>query len=122
MVKIEDKKSEKDELVTKKYLDSKLSCLDKKFDDKFEYLDKKIDKVIHYMNLKFESIEEKLIKLDSINTGLERIAKTLDWLVGKYKKFDEEHVILSEQNERINNRLDIHEDRISGLEQRTISP
>ena len=87
----------------------------------FDAIDKKLDKTIHYMNLKFDSIEEKLTKLDTIDQRLESIMKTLDWLAGEYKKLDEEHVVASEQNHRVNNKLENHEGRISNLEQRVVS-
>ena len=42
--------------------------------------------------------------------------KTLDWLVGAFKKFDEEHTILSGKYSTINIKLDNHEERITTLE------
>lgn len=145
MKKILIKKQIKDELVTKKYLDIKLSPFDKKFDsidkkfdsidnrfrdidnrfkevgNRFDLIDKKLDKTVHYMNLKFDSIEEKLTKLDTIDERLESIMKTLDWLAGEYKKLDEEHVVGSEQTHRLNNKLDNHEGRIFNLEQKVVT-
>lgn len=104
------KKQKKDEFITKKYLDN---TIDK--------VDRKLDRTTNYMNLKFNVIEEKLTKLDSIDVRLESIMKTLDWLTGEYKKFNEEYIVASEQTNRVNGKLDKHEKRIFSLEQRVIA-
>jgi len=129
MKKILVKKQKKDELITKEYLDKRLSVTEKNFDNKIiglDYkinkIDKKLDRTIHYMNLKFDSIEDKLTKLDTIDKRLETITTTLAWLAGEYKKFDEEHTVLSEQNNRTNDTINNHEERISRLEQRVVTP
>lgn len=99
---------------TKKGLDS--------LDSKINNVDKKLDRTINYMNIKFNIIEEKLTKLDSIDTRLASIMDSLAWLTGEYKKFDEEHIVLTEQNSRVSVRLDSHEKRIISLEQRVVTP
>jgi len=126
-------KQKKDELVSKKYLDEKLwlmkDDLNKKIEEtkqdletKIDKVDKKLDRTTNYMNIKFNNIEEKLIKLDSIDSRLESIMESLAWLTGEYKKFDEEHTVLSEQNNRTNDTINNHEERISRLEQRVVTP
>jgi uncharacterized coiled-coil DUF342 family protein len=42
--------------------------------------------------------------------------KTLDWLVGAFKKFDEEHSILTARYSTISKTVDKHELRITNLE------
>lgn len=101
------KKQKKDELMTKTYLDERFSSFS--------------NKIINYIDLRLEPIEEKVQKIDSIDKRLESIMKTLDWLAGKYKKFDEEYVVASEQAHRVNGKLDNHEERISTLEQRVVT-
>ena len=98
---------------TKKGLDS--------LDNKIDNVDKKLDRTINYMNIKFKNIEEKLTKLDSIDTRLESIVESLAWLTGEYKKFGEEYVVASEQTNRVNGKLDNHEKRIFSLEQRVVA-
>ena len=126
-------KQKKDELVSKKYLDEKLwlmkDDLNKKIEEtkqdletKIDKVDKKLDRTTNYMNIKFNNIEEKLIKLDSIDSRLESIMESLAWLTGEYKKFDEEHTVLSEQTNRTNDTINNHEERISRLEQRVVTP
>ena len=44
--------------------------------------------------------------------------KTLDFLVGSYKKFDEEHSILTTRYSTIGKTIDNHETRISILEKK----
>ena len=51
-----------------------------------------------------------------------KVFDKLDWLIGKYNKFEAEHTVLTEQNNRTNDKLDVHEERISGLEQRVVTP
>jgi predicted nucleic acid-binding Zn-ribbon protein len=46
----------------------------------------------------------------------EQTNKNLDWLVGAFKKFDEEHTILSARYSSINKTIDNHENRITSLE------
>lgn len=43
----------------------------------------------------------------------------LDWLVGAFQKFNEEHTILSGKYSEVNEKLDNHENRISVLEKKT---
>lgn len=86
-----------------------------------DYLDKRLDKVIKYIDLRFEAVDEKLKKLDTVDERLNRIMKQLDWLVGEYKKFDEEHMILTNKYTPLNEKLENHETRISSLEQKTTS-
>jgi len=83
MKKILVKKQKKDELITKEYLDKRLSVTEKNFDNKIigldnkiNKIDKKLDRTIHYINLKFDSIEDKLTKLDTIDKRLETITTT----------------------------------------------
>jgi len=46
-------------------------------------------------------------------------AKTLDWLVGAFKKFDEEHSILTATILMTNKTMNNHELRISTLEKKS---
>lgn len=83
------------------------------FTDSESGLNKRIDRVI-------DSIDYKFNKLDKLHKDFsefkESITKRLDWLVGAFKKFDEEHTVLSHQNERATKQLENHETRIKILE------
>ena len=46
----------------------------------------------------------------------EQTNKTLDWLVGAFKKFDEEHTVLTARYLTVNKTIDNHEERIKALE------
>ncbi|MCJ7826363.1 hypothetical protein MUP56_01960 [Patescibacteria group bacterium] len=61
----------------------------------------------------FENLLEELrirIKED-IKQKLDPLNDKLDWLIGAYKKFDEEHTLL-------NSRISNHEDRIEKVEKK----
>lgn len=111
-------KHKKDELLTKNYLDKKFKVNQKYFDNEFQSFS---NRIINYVNLRLEPMEEEIKKVDSIDSRLESINKTLDWLAGKYKEFEEEHTVLTEQNSRNINKLDNHEERISNLEKRIVA-
>lgn len=100
------KKSKSDDLVSKKHLDKRLK--------------KVTDELVNYINLRLEPIDLKLLKLNSIDQRLDKILINLDWLVGKYKKFDEEHTILTGKYSEINQRIDRHEEKIVKLEKKVI--
>lgn len=56
------------------------------------------------IDAKFVTVLEKLKKLDWI-------AEKLDWLIGKYKGHDEEHILVT-------GRLSDHSDRLETIEER----
>ncbi len=83
------------------------------FTDSESGLNKRIDRVIDSIDYKFN----KLDKLhEDFNEFKEFVTKTLDWLVGAFKKFNEEHTVLSHQNLRTTKQLENHETRIKTLE------
>ena len=90
------------------------------------FLDKRFDqyhtRLMKYLNARFAATDEKLKKLDALDERLDKIMRLLDWLVGQYKKFDQEHVVLSEQSRRMTDQLENHETRIASLEKTTFSP
>ena len=65
------------------------------------------------MKTKFGEIDGRFdevnTKFDEVNTKLDKLADNMDWLVGEYKKNDEERVIMSDH-------LRDHGDRIEELE------
>src|SRR3989344_2771027 len=69
---------------------------------KFGEIDGRFDEV----NTKFDEVNTKF---DEVNTKLDKLADNMDWLVGEYKKNDEERVIMSDH-------LRDHGDRIEELE------
>lgn len=61
-------------------------------------IDKRIDGVIKYIDYKLELVDE--FKKEFVDFK-DRVMKTLDWLVGAFKKFDEEHTVMAEQIRKI---------------------
>lgn len=72
----------------------------------------------NYLNYKIETLDKKVGDFKQEFVGFkDSVLKSLDWLVGAFKKFEEEHLSLTEQNNRSNRKLDNHEERIVSLEQ-----
>lgn len=75
------------------------------------------NRLIKYIDFKTDRLENSILSLSKELTEFkEQTARTLDWLVGAFKKFDEEHMILSSNYTTINKTLDNHETRITNLE------
>lgn len=96
---------------TKKYLDEKLN-------DSESRLNKKIDGMKTYIDFQLEPVHEFVKEFKEFKN---QIFDKLDWLINKYTKFDEELTVMSEQNKRINIKLDGHEIRIVNLEQKMVN-
>ncbi len=76
----------------------------------------------NYLNYKIESLEKKTEDFKKEFTEFkDSVLKSLDWLVGAFTKFSEDHTVLTEQNGRLHKKLDNHEDRIISLEQRVVT-
>ena len=56
------------------------------------------------------------IRIGAVEINQAEMKNTLDWLVGAYKKFEEEHMILTSKYTAVQHRLDKHEDRLVVLE------
>ena len=50
----------------------------------------------------------------------DHVYKSLDWLVGAFKKFDEEHTVLSHKNVELSDTIENHESRIKTLEKKSL--
>lgn len=83
-----------------------------------EYVDKRFDRLFLYLDNRFEPLEEMKKDFDKFK---DKVFISLDWLVNAFKKFDDEHTVLSEQNKRTNGKLEDHEERIISLERRTVT-
>lgn len=83
-----------------------------------EYVDKRFERLFKYLDHRFEPLDKLVKGFDELNN---KISTNLDFLMGKYTKLDDEHIILAVQNKRINGKLDNHEVRIVSLEQKAIS-
>lgn len=123
--------------LTKEYLDKKLSNFATKddlknfatkddlkklrADIKFIELDLKqqIKGTEHYLDHRVNTIEKKI---DGFVNDFDKLKDwmydKLDWLVVKYKKFDEEHTVLSSGYSKINEKIENHEGRIAVLEKK----
>jgi len=82
-----------------------------------EYLDKRFesyDKSLKtYLDVRFKPLED-ISK--EFYTFKDAVLSRLDWLIGQYKRFDEEHTVLSGRYIGIQSKLDNHETRIVKLE------
>lgn len=80
--------------------------------------------LINSVDFRFLNVLESIYKLSKELADFKRemmdfkdhMYKTLDFLVGSYKKFDEEHSILTTRYSTIGKTIDNHEKRISLLE------
>jgi hypothetical protein len=95
-------------LVTKEYLDKKIAYFMTR-DDLNNY-DKRL-KI--YLEARFRPLEE--MRLD-FHDFKEKVLKSLDWLVGKFQKFEDELTILTGKYPEIHKKLENHETRIVKLE------
>lgn len=82
-----------------------------------EYVDKRFERLFKYLDYRLEPLDKLVKDIDELNN---KISTDLDFLIGKYTKFEDEHAVLTEQTNRVNGKLDNHEDRISTLEQKVI--
>lgn len=108
---------QKNNLLTKEYLDKKLRNFATKSD--FDKLDEKIDKVkdglIFYIDEKLKPLEEMG---KSFFEFKDSVLATLDKLVGMFEKFDQERIVASHQFRRINDKVENHDKRITVLEEK----
>lgn len=120
-------------LSTKKDLTDLESRIDKKIDTKFKEhkkstdlrMDKQFTKMNKSIDERFKKMQEYLdFRLEPLDTLVKdfyefrsNVFDKLDWLIGQYKRFDEEHTVLTESygsNARV---LSDHAKRIKELEQ-----
>ena len=91
-------------------------------DKRFEKVDKRLELVYKRLELLENSVLHLSKELSDFKNEMrefrDQTYKTLDWLVGAFKKFDEEHTILSARYSTINKTIDNHENRITSLEKR----
>lgn len=79
---------------------------------------KELKSTENYLDYKIETARkesEQFIK--EFHDFKDSVLKSLDWLVGAFKKFDEEHTVASEQFTRLDDKVGNHEKRIMTLEQ-----
>ena len=84
-----------------------------------EYVDKRFERLFKYLDYRFQPLDKLVKDIDELNN---KISTNLDFLMGKYTKFEDEHTVLTEQTNRVNGKLDNHEERIFSLEQRVVTP
>lgn len=76
----------------------------------------------NFLNYKINTLEKKVdFFKEEFKEFKDSVLKSLDWLVGAFTKFNEEHTVLSEQNKRTNIKLENHGKRIFTLEQRVVT-
>jgi len=80
-------------------------------------LRKEIKSTQFYLDYKIEMYKKEIDKFKKEFIDFKDKALTnLDWLVGAFKKFEEEHMVLTGKYSTINVKLDNHESRIQVLE------
>ncbi|MEK7633442.1 MAG: hypothetical protein AAB437_01210 [Patescibacteria group bacterium] len=119
MITDTDVKKLKAVFVTKKDLKNTEHVFDKKLQETEERLNKRIDRGTEYINFHLEPLQQFKKDFEDFKN---KMFDRFDWLFGKYKKFEDEHVVLTEQTNRVNGKLDNHEERIISLEQRVEKP
>ena len=78
-----------------------------------------IDRANNYTEKLFMALTKDLSDFkNEMREFRDRTNKTLDWLVGAFKKFDEEHSILTARYSTIGKTIDNHETRITVLEKK----
>jgi len=102
------------ELVMKKYLDENFATK-KDLDKKINEVNTRIGWVMQYLEFHLEPLRKFIEDFAEFRNQTQT---SLDKLSGDYQKFDEEHMILTQHNSDINNRLEGHEIRIVKLEKR----
>jgi DNA-binding ferritin-like protein len=103
--------------VTTTHFDKAMDHLDQRFAETHKTMDKKFDTMQKYIDIKVNPLEKEL----EVNRDFrEQVLKTLDWLVGAFKKFDEEHTLLSGKYSGIQDRIDDHEERLVHIERTKI--
>lgn len=104
------------------YFDGKFEDLEKKIDDTLnKQLDEFVKRFVNYIDLRFQLIDEAAKKVSGMDERINRIDNNVDWLIGEYKKFSDEHFILTNQYSDLNQKIDNHEDRIKLLEKRKVN-
>ena len=81
-------------------------------------LNTRIDRMTKYVDFELEPVNDFKKEFKDFKN---KVFDKLDWLIGKYNKFEAEHTVLTEQNNRTNDKLTNHEKRIFSLEQRVIT-
>jgi len=76
-------------------------------------LNNRMDRIQRYMDFKINPIENAVAELIGFKN---KILDRLDWLIGKYQKFEKEYTVQVQQNKRILDRLENHENRIISIE------
>lgn len=102
-----------DELVTKIYLDKRFIEFEKKMDKKFQL---NTNRILAYVDHEIEPLKKMAEEFYEFRNS---VYDRLDWLVGAFKKFNEEHTTLTEQYSRVDEQLTNHESRLQVLEKRT---
>lgn len=86
-----------------------------------DYLSKKLKSTENFLNFRINTLQEDLENFKKqFNDFKDKVLTNLDWLVGAFKKFDEEHTVMSHRNREISGKLENHETRIQSLEKRTL--
>jgi len=116
MITDADVKKLEDGFATKKDLDGFATKKDLK--DTELRLNTRIDRMTKYVDFELEPVNDFKKEFKDFKN---KVFDKLDWLIGKYNKFEAEHTVLTEQNNRTNNKINNHEERILSLEQRVIT-
>lgn len=103
------------ELVTKEYLDEKNYVTKENLSKVEKRLNMRMDRIMKYLEFHLEPLRKFMADFAKFKDQTQR---NTDLLMGKYSKFDDEYVILTDQYSEVTEKLDSHEIRIVKLEKR----
>lgn len=98
--------NKKNNFITKDYLDRRLKS----------ELSKNTDRIIKYIDYRFKPVEELKDKFVYFQ---DKVLKTLDWIVGKLEKYDQEYTIMSSKYPYFSDKIENHEKRIKVIEKKS---
>lgn len=113
MKKTAPKLARKNTTATKTDLKETENRFSNKLKETEDRLNRRIDRVLKYIKFEIEPFKEFNKEMSVFKN---KVLDRLDWLIGKYEKFDQEYTVQSEQNRRILDRIENHEKRITSLE------
>jgi hypothetical protein len=92
----------KSAVATEAFVKKEIETLHIEMDERFSIVDEKLN-----------IVDERLIKMDE---KFDKMMNNLDWLVGSYKKFGEEHTTLSQHNSDNTDEIEELKERVAKLE------
>ncbi len=78
---------------------------------------KNLTRSVNFLTLRLDILQKEFTKFQvQFDVFKDKMITNMDWLIGAFKKFDEEHTILTGKYSDVGDKLDNHETRIKILE------